>query len=640
MKELSPFKRPYFPAPASYDAFIFRMKEFAKGKNLIWQIPLSADGLPVDGHDWDLRVLVKSHARYASHLNGFAINPEVRADALASGFPVASVPHGAVLNEQTQDFIKAIAVFRSIKGIQPVRTASLVRVLRNFFSYTVKAPWDLCTADFEYFSKVRQRDVHACDQLVAIARIMSAHMLSVHCPLRPRIKTSLSKLILQSLEQRSHKEKLPSEPALLELTRICFRENPLGHIDLIRFSVTRMLILTGLRLNEVIYLPANCLHWVEYMDVVTGQRADSVGGIGRRLEIRYFAEKHVDGAADVLAEAIQHVPQEFEDLVDKTVREALKATHTLRKALRQQIKDQSLCEKSDCRIFLTSAGRRLDVSELLFLVVYNSQSSGDGVDRQDLPIRLLAGNTFCNGIQRFGKRSASLFAKYGSCDEAKLMSVKPHSLRHLKNTEMFRLGLSDTVISKHFNRRSIAQSHVYDHRSLAQRLDGVSLPAAALKAIPEGSSGELVAKMLVSGFGGQSHTSLTFKKICAEHGDEAGFDYLAAKADGMHVTPYGICLSNFASNPCDRHLKCFDRCKNFAASGLPAHKHELGRLRSRYIKIVAIASSKHINTIGRSNQIAHAQNLIEGIDSALLASSGEEAFPLGIDHSVGTETLL
>ncbi|MGF6743940.1 hypothetical protein [Paraburkholderia atlantica] len=74
------------------------------------------------------------------------------------------------------------------------------------------------------------------------------------------------------------------------------------------------------------------------------------------------------------------------------------------------------------------------------------------------------------------KRIPSLFEKYGQTDEDRAMKMESHMLRHLQNTELFRLGVADTIISKRFNRRSIAQSYEYDHRSLAEDLDQIEIP--------------------------------------------------------------------------------------------------------------------------------------------------------------------
>src|SRR5690606_5981657 len=70
----------------------------------------------------------------------------------------------------------------------------------------------------------------------------------------------------------------------------------------------------------------------------------------------------------------------------------------------------------------------------------------------------------------------NIFSRYGQTDEDRALSLNTHSLRHLQNAELFRLGVADTIITKRFNRRSVAQSYVYDHRSLAEDLAHIDLP--------------------------------------------------------------------------------------------------------------------------------------------------------------------
>src|ERR1700676_1964554 len=77
------------------------------------------------------------------------------------------------------------------------------------------------------------------------------------------------------------------------------------------------------------------------------------------------------------------------------------------------------------------------------------------------------------GAQELGE---TIFAKYGETDSDRALTLEAHSLRHLQNTELFRLGVADTIISKRFNRRSVVQSYAYDHRSLAEDLEQIELP--------------------------------------------------------------------------------------------------------------------------------------------------------------------
>jgi hypothetical protein len=94
-------------------------------------------------------------------------------------------------------------------------------------------------------------------------------------------------------------------------------------------------------------------------------------------------------------------------------------------------------------------------------------------------------------------RDQTLFSIYGQTDEDRKLTLLPHSLRHLQNTEYFRLGIADTIITKQFDRRRVAQSYKYDHRSLAEDLDSVELPSSVEEKLGEKSA--TVARLIKSG---------------------------------------------------------------------------------------------------------------------------------------------
>lgn len=146
--------------------------------------------------------------------------------------------------------------------------------------------------------------------------------------------------------------------------------------------------------------------------------------------------------------------------------------------------------------------------------------------------------------------------------------------------------------------------------------------------------------MVVGGMVPTSHIAQSFKSIQAAAGDEAAYRYLAASSDGFHVTPYGFCVNSFSMNPCARHLKCFDKCKHFAASGLPEHTITLQSLRDQLAVMRAAAASKPAKTVGRRNQIAHADTLLAGVDAALCAAPRTLVFGGDIDHSRPREDVL
>ncbi len=619
-------------APRSYLSFLDSMLSFVRSKGLPWAICLDELGKPLLDTDWDLRLLTNSHDRMASRLNGFAVDDDTRSAALQAGWSPATVAQGSVLPPDAQDFIKALAAFSGKRRHVPRTTRRAARIYRRFLSVTAKSPWDLNTEDFDRFIALGLSDKNLVPVIAELASVMNENLLSINCPLHPTIPKEYDRELLFNLDSRKNEQKLPEEAALLELTRIVFQETPLTHQDHMRFCVLRILILTGLRLNEVRMLPYECMRWDDYIDFVTKRPAGEVGGVSNALGIRYFALKDDESEPDLLIEKVQPVPQRFQQLVADTIDEAGKATQHLRSVLLEQHKNPELGTGSDLRRFLTNAGTDLSTADLLFLVMFGVNEPLPLQVDKNCAIALSAQSSlyqFLSGTDQV----QSIFEKYGSSPEAADYKIVPHSLRHLMNTEYFRLNVPDTIITHQFGRNSVAQSYEYEHKSLAERLKFVSLPTAALKIIKPGSPQELVAKMVVSGIAPLSHIAESFKKIQAEHGDESAFLYLSVNSDGFHVTPYGFCTNSFSVNPCARHLKCFDGCKHFAASGSREHIITLESLKAKLSVMRDKAKAKPANSIGRKNQISHAEKLLVGVEQTLESQPLALVFPDGADHS-------
>lgn len=627
MAKLDPGSRSSTRAPMSYGMFIERSRKFVESKGLSWKICVNEDGSVSKECDWDLRVLTDSHARSAARMNGFTINDHIRGAAIAAGWPTALLPTGKVLSLEVQEFLKAVIAYRCKEAVMPRTVRHEAHVYRKFFSVTIKLPWELNTEDFNRFMDLEHQDGKVEVMVSGLAKLMSEKLLSLHIPLQPDVRDQAGTWMQAAfINDRKNAGKLPEAAALYELTRIVFHETPVGYQDQLRFCVVRLLIFTGLRLNEILMLPTDCLRWESHIDVVTGQPADEVGGIGRSLRLRYFGEKRDEGRPDLLVEDHQWIPERFHKVIVEAVEAVLKATVPLREALK--------CNVSGSRRFKTSAGLELTLADMLFLVINGGRGELPGVIPENVVIETIAESSFYAflGVSvREGRKT--VFTRYGKGKNCEEMSINPHSLRHMMNTEFFRLNIPDTVITQHFGRRAVAQSYEYDHRSVSERLSFVQLPQSAVGIVTPGTAQETVAKMVVSGFAANSLIAKTFKKIQQEHGDEAAFNYLAANSDGFHVTPYGFCTTSFAVNPCVRHLKCFDECKQFIASGVDEHRIALQQLRTKLAEMRKEAAAKLATSIGRKNQIAHADRLIAGVDAALSSQPGEVVFHNGWDHS-------
>jgi hypothetical protein len=141
----------------------------------------------------------------------------------------------------------------------------------------------------------------------------------------------------------------------------------------------------------------------------------------------------------------------------------------------------------------------------------------------------------------------SLFQRYGQTKEDRALRLISHSLRHLQNAELFRLGVADTIITKKFNRRSVQQSYVYDHRSLAEDLANIDIPPEAEETLGDKA---LQVYTMIAANKARGPIVDEFHRVQREYGDAEAFNYLNAEADGLHVTPYGFCISSFTSDPC------------------------------------------------------------------------------------------
>lgn len=627
--------------PATYLDFLAEAQRFVESKGMSWEIERDQQGIPLEGQDWDLCRLTGSHAKNASRLGSFKVHDSVRSLALEAGWAPALLPQGVVLDTEVEAFLKAIAADRCRAAMEPRSTRHEARVLKTLFSSTSKMPWELTTEDIERFEALRPLGDTAKKGLRSLIRTVNEHLLSNACPLL--ISETMQKDFTwqASLDERAHAEKLPKLEALYELARIIFQVAPATHFDAIRFYALRVMVLTGLRLNEGIMLPADCLRWEDHVDVVTGKPADEVGGIARTLRLRYFALKQEEGRPDLLVEEHQWVPTRFQGAIAAAIEAAVEKTAVLRAVLAAQHSGAVAAgPNSDLRTFKTSAGADLTTADLLFLQVYQGRDVPVPAP-SDLDVTVLNPVAMYSalGLQKVNQ-GASFFVRYGGGPDMHGLSVRPHSLRHLINTEMFRLGVPDTAITQQFGRTTVAQSYEYDHRSLAEKLSFISLPESASQIVVPGSAQELVAKMVVGGLVPKSHIARSFQSIQAEHGDLAAFRYLVANSDGFHVTPYGFCVNSFSMNPCARHLKCFDRCKHFTASGIPEHRVTLQALRASLVEMRAAAAAKPAKTVGRRNQISHAEALLAGVDATLAAEPNAPVFADGVDHSVAAKDVL
>lgn len=298
------------------------------------------------------------------------------------------------------------------------------------------------------------------------------------------------------------------------------------------------------------------------------------------------------------------------------------------------IREQIPTKLSDLNPFQLDGGRLVQPWEMLFLLP--KRALGEGRDKIPCHVgRIISVGLATQEVLRLGlssdeSGSPTLFEIYGETDEDRRLSLLPHSLRHLQNTELFRLGVADTIITKRFNRRSVSQSYEYDHRSLQEELTQISLPDEWEAFL--GDKASTVAKMIKAGRANGPIVK-EFKRIQVQEGDEAAYTFLKVEADGFHATPYGHCLNSFTVDPCPTHLECFNGCVHLSATDLPANRRNLVVLEGKLKDALELARAKDSKSIGRENQIRHAEVRLANIARLMQTAPGELAFPDGEDLS-------
>jgi hypothetical protein len=305
----------------------------------------------------------------------------------------------------------------------------------------------------------------------------------------------------------------------------------------------------------------------------------------------------------------------------------------------QHIRDNRATKLSDTSPTTTTDGTLLYPHDLMFIVPVRNLIEGRNDGILDTTLYSAVGRLDVEDLKTIlgGYGGATcIFARYGLTEDDRSLRMKTHAVRHLQNTELFRLGVADTIITKKFNRRSVQQSYVYDHRSLQEDIVDIDTPPEAEDAL--GDKALQVYKMIAANKV-RGPIVDEFRRVQKEYGDEAAFDYLNAEADGLHVTPYGLCMNSFTSDPCPKHLECFNGCLHLARTDVAEEHVHLERMRDRFAKIIvqleAVPEGRRY--AGWANQLTHARIRYENIGKILVTEPGGHPFPDGKDLSVTPE---
>ncbi|WP_424631414.1 hypothetical protein [Bradyrhizobium sp. SYSU BS000235] len=767
-----------------YTSFILEAKATARKRGLTWDIPFDRLGKVSHDERWNLNAIVGARPpnSYVSDF-GFDVDRLRIMNTIRRQIGQPELEAGQ-LTQHWRDFYKAVVIDGLLhKRMKPQSVMVNARSIKDLaLAAHNTPPWSVSPEHvrqaYNSLLLAGGSGKTADDLRVAIVMILERNYiveiptLSQHCipfdsdNLREVHQVALNRRLevnggadsigntRKRLSDRKSAAKLPGESEFWELVRICFTEHPRTFSDAIRFAALQLLIITGLRINEIASLPLDCDRWHSYVDA-DGEVAGKKGGISRALSLRFFAEKKDEDELEdglCLVEASQYVPTMFEETVVEILTKVKKLTAPLRERLRKQHQSNRLFPefepdaivpayeiytmltgnaylsslerfdaaldaqyrqtfdadifeqirasqlagkpslKSVARYFVERRGsvprrdsfgdivlkttdwahayvRVGDVEEdirthtpvklpemssanlsdgsqilphdLMFLVPYRGLIEGRNGGLLDTTRYVVSAPISPASLHRAldGRNTDSIFYRYGSGENGKSMKLLPHELRHLQNAEMFRLGVSDTVITRRFNRNDVVQSHAYDHRSLIEDLRDIDVPDEAQEVLTDNAR-DVYAMVLKGKASGPIIDE--FRRIQAEHGDKVAFDFLNAEADGLHVTPYGFCVNSFAVDPCPKHLECFNGCRHLARTDVDDERVHLERLSERtkaaLTRLEALSEDKR--PVGWRNQIEHAKVRHINILRTLEARPGTKPFPHGADLYRSAESTL
>jgi hypothetical protein len=190
----------------------------------------------------------------------------------------------------------------------------------------------------------------------------------------------------------------------------------------------------------------------------------------------------------------------------------------------------------------------------------------------------------------------SVFQRYKLLDDCgQPWSLHSHQFRHWIDNLLANGGLSDLERARWMGRRDIRQNDAYEHPIKEQRIERLKGGIRAGEA--EGSVTQIYHSL---------------PPVSRER-------FLDAAVAAAHATPFGICLHDFATKPCEFHVQCLSGCGDFVRT-----KGDQGQIRNiLQVKTKAEAVLEAAQRAAEEgfayapNWVHQQQRLLAGADRAL-----------------------
>jgi hypothetical protein len=203
----------------------------------------------------------------------------------------------------------------------------------------------------------------------------------------------------------------------------------------------------------------------------------------------------------------------------------------------------------------------------------------------------------------------SIFSRRGLVEADNLpIRIRSHAFRHWLNTLADRGGLSDLELALWMGRRDPRQNAAYKHGTVAQRVEW------AREAIKDGRLYGDIADI----YNGMNDP------VEKE-------EFLETFVSVAHFTPYGVCLHDFALEPCRYHLNCLSGCGEYARTkGDKEERSNLRQLRVFTERQLKMAEQAMTNAeYGASNWVDHNRRILTNTEAALAVDDDAETVEIG-----------
>jgi hypothetical protein len=445
--------------------------------------------------------------------------------------------------------------------------------------------------------------------------------------------------------QQAGSTKLPSRRALEGVAEI-YHTHAKAPADRLRACALAILMVTGFRLGELLTLPLEC----EIAEVFDGKERyglryykEKARGAERMLDVRWLTATGTELARKAIAEIREittpvreraktleqppnRVPipgyQWADSLSRREVAKALGVKNLSylyripsNKLPRHGEKGKSFYRANEVEAYLLSErvehlwtldrrdGSYQMLSETLLIAFGKGFHSDSGCLVNPLLVEPMAFHHLAEFLTgRGGTKSA--FERFGICEEdGTCCRITSHQFRHWLNDIADKGGLPVDLQTRWMGRENPQDTQAYRHATVEERLQWLKNGIR---------NGEICG---------------TLANVYFALPEEERDVFLEGQIQAVHFTPLGLCIHDFAIDPCPYHLNCTRRCPEYLRTkGNQQERTNLIQVQRRTKQALEIAQAQVSAGNGEIVQawIEHYEETLAGVEAALAIDDDPE----------------